>query len=469
MYTAEIPPEASEPVVENNARSVLVSPAGRARRLLVIEGAPGFEHSFLTRAWAGDPGLELDVVTRKGRNADNLDTFFVQAGAGRAASLTTGFPARREQVFAYDALVIANVDAGALTRAQLTQIAEFVSERGGGVLVMGGRSFAERGLSGTPLEEALPVELGDRRGGVVQTSNTDDIRAHNKLALTADGETHPIMRLGASADETRKRWSALPALAASAPLGAARPGAAILAMTTAPGGAVYPVIAVQRYGRGRSMIFGGEASWRWRMMVPSTDRSYEVFWRQAARWLSAESPDPVAIALPAGLEPGDLGSANIDVRDASYVPAPDAVVEGTVTPPGGDAVPLRIRHADAAGARFAAALSPDRPGLYRIHVDARQGSTALGSSDRWLLVGGADREFDDPRLNEAYLRRLARSTGGRYVRAADASDIASWLQSSTPADGTPERRDLWHEPWAFAAIVLLLSAEWILRRVWGLR
>ncbi len=148
VYTAEIPPDASEPVVENNARSVLVSPAGRARRLLVIEGAPGFEHSFLTRAWAGDPGLELDVVTRKGRNADNLDTFFVQAGAGRAASLTTGFPARREQVFAYDALVIANVDAGALTRAQLTQIAEFVSERGGGVLVMGGRSFAAAGLVG---------------------------------------------------------------------------------------------------------------------------------------------------------------------------------------------------------------------------------------------------------------------------------------------------------------------------------
>jgi hypothetical protein len=34
---------------------------------------------------------------------------------------------------------------------------------------------------------------------------------------------------------------------------------------------------------------------------------------------------------------------------------------------------------------------------------------------------------------------------------------------------TPEYRDLWHEPWAFALIVLLLSAEWILRRRWGLR
>jgi hypothetical protein len=103
VYSAEIPVDSSEPVAENNTRSVLVSPAGRPRKILVIEGAPGFEHSFMTRAWAGDPGLEVDVVTRKGRNADNVDTFFVQAGSGRAAALTAGFPARRDQLFAYDA------------------------------------------------------------------------------------------------------------------------------------------------------------------------------------------------------------------------------------------------------------------------------------------------------------------------------------------------------------------------------
>ena len=46
--------------------------------------------------------------------------------------------------------------------------ADFVAERGGGLLVLGGRSFAQRGLSGTPLEEVLPVELNDRRGGLVR-------------------------------------------------------------------------------------------------------------------------------------------------------------------------------------------------------------------------------------------------------------------------------------------------------------
>jgi uncharacterized membrane protein len=469
VYTAEIPVDSSEPVAENNTRSVLVSPAGRPRKVLIIEGAPGFEHSFMTRAWAGDSGLEVDVVTRKGRNADNLDTFFVQAGSGRAAALTAGFPARRDQLFAYDALVIANVEADALTRAQLAMAADFVSERGGGLLVTGGRSFAQRGLSGTPLEEVLPVELSDRRGGVVQTSDGDDVRVHNKLTLTADGESHPIMRLGGSVEETRKRWSALPALAASAPLGGPRPGATILAMTTAPGGSLHPVVAIQRYGQGRSMIFAGEASWRWKMMVASSDRSYEFFWRQAVRWLAADSPEPVSLTFPEALEPGDVGSASIDVRDSSYGPVPDAVVDGTLTAPGGDTTPLKLRRSDGAGSRFAAALSPDRPGLYRVRVEARKGSTALATADRWLYVGGVDREFADPRLNEPFLRRLARSTGGRYARPAEAAQVASWLQTTVPVDATPERRDLWHEPWAFAAIVLLLSAEWILRRRWGLR
>ena len=59
--------------------------------------------------------------------------------------------------------------------------ADFVAERGGGLLVLGGRSFAQRGLIGTPLEEVLPVELNDRRGGLVarRAATTGALAAHN--------------------------------------------------------------------------------------------------------------------------------------------------------------------------------------------------------------------------------------------------------------------------------------------------
>jgi uncharacterized membrane protein len=469
VYTADIQADQAEPVIENNSRSVLVAPAGRKRRVLVIEGAPGFEHSFMKRAFQRDPSLDVDSVVRKGKNADGQDTFFVQAGSGRASALMTGFPARREDLYAYDTLVIANVEADAFTRAQLAMAADFVSERGGGLLVLGGRSFNARGLLGTPLEEALPVELNDRRSGVVRTSFAGrDAAVHNKLIVTPEGENHPVMRIAGSREDSLKQWSALPALAASAPLGGPRPGATVLAVTQAPGGAVFPVVAVQRYGQGRSMVFAGEASWRWKMMLSSTDRSHEFFWRQAARWLARPSPDPVALTVPDASEPGDSVSLAVVARDASFAPVPDAEVSAVIAAPGEDERPLKLHRAGAPG-RFESAVTVERPGLYRVHAEARKGSAPLGASDHWFYVGGSDREFADPRLNEGILRRIARASGGRYVRASEAGRIVGWLQASTPQNAAPEQRDVWHAPWTFAFVAAALSAEWILRRRWGLR
>jgi hypothetical protein len=147
---------------------------------------------------------------------------------------------------------------------------------------------------------------------------------------------------------------------------------------------------------------------------------------------------------------------------------PDATLDAQITRPGGEAQPLAVR-GGAAGGRYSAVFTAAQPGLYRIHVNARKGATPLGSADRWVLAGGADREFADPRLNEGTLRRIARASGGRYVRQAEASRVVSWLKEAIPQDAAPESRDLWHEPWAFALVVLLLGAEWILRRRWGLR
>jgi hypothetical protein len=217
------------------------------------------------------------------------------------------------------------------------------------------------------------------------------------------------------------------------------------------------------------MVFAGEASWRWKMMLPSTDRTHELFWRHAARWLAGPSPDPVTIAVPDAPQPGDAVAIGIDARDAAFAPVPDAVVEATITAPGGAPEPLPVRRAEAGGAALTALFRPAQAGLYRVRADAYRGTTALGSAERWVYVGGADREFADPRLNEGFLERLAGATGGRYVPAADAAQVVSLLQSAPPQDAARQRRDLWHTPWAFALVIALLTAEWTLRRRWGLR
>ncbi len=465
VYTVQIPAAADEVVAENNGRSVLVPPPARARRVLLVEGAPGFEHSFLKRAWSGDRGLEIDSVVRKGRDDSGANTFYVQAARTRAEALTSGYPARREALFDYDVVVLANVDVDQVTGVELDLTRAFVGERGGGLLVLGARGFQRQGLRGTPLEDVLPLELADRAGGVLPAASP----GMNRVALTPSGEDHPVMQLATTPGETLKRWAAVPPLASISALGGPRPGAAVLAVTGGPGGAPRALVAVQRYGLGRSMIFTGEAAWRWRMMLPTNDQSYDRFWRQAARWLGQATPDPVAVTLPVAPAAGDPVPITIDVRDKAFVPQRDATVDVRVTSPDGHVEAIRGEAVPTQPGRFRASTRALRSGIYRITVDAHRNQTIIGSTGASVLVGGVDPEMTDPRLNEEALQRVARGSRGQLIAASDIQTLLERLKAGAPAAALAVRHDLWNTGWSFALIAGLLAAEWLTRRYWGLR
>jgi uncharacterized membrane protein len=437
--------------------------------VLLVEGAPGFEHSFLKRAWAADPGLDLDSTVRKGKTDQGADTYYIQASQSRSNALSNGYPARAEDLFAYDAIVLANLEATQLTREQQELTRAFVGTRGGGLLVLGARTFVKPGLSDTPLEEVLPLQLVDR-GETDAVLPVSSSRGTNRVTLTPAGEAHPVMQLG-SLDDTRKRWDATPSLASTVPLGGPRPGASVLAITSGAGGVTRPLVAVQRYGHGRSLIFAGEAAWRWRMMLPSTDRSYDTFWRQALRWLALSSTDPVAIRVPASASPRDNLSLRVLARDAGFVPQTDATVDVEITSPDGRrdtvaAVQPRDKEEDGA---FVARFRADSPGVYRLRATARRGASSLGSASAALLVGGSDPEMTDPRLNLRVLQRVALRSGGRIVVPGDTSAVAERLRAAVPAARLAVTHDMWHTGWSFALILTLLVSEWVLRRRWGLR
>lgn len=465
LYAIEVPSDADDLAPENNRRSVLVRPPSRPRRILLVEGGPGHEHSFLKRALASDRSIEFDSVVRKGQNDRGENTYYVQAAASRSTSLGRGYPATREALFAYDAIFFGNVEGDFFSREQLALTGDFVSERGGGLLVFGAQSFTPGGLAGTPVEAVLPVNLA-ARGGVARTAGGS--RESYKIALTSDGERHALMQVGDSPAEARKRWDAAPALAWVAPLGVPRPGASVLAVTQTPAG-VQPVIVVQRYGRGRAMVFGGEAAWRWRMMLPSADRTHELFWRQIARWLSGESADPITTAAPRDAVPGEPTRIDITVRDAAYGPLRDADVAVRIVDPSGAAHNVRATLADGAAGRYVAGFRPEQAGVYRVQADVRRRGASIGTTDEWLLVGGADPEFADPRLNEEVLRRIAAATGGRYLTPDQAGTVRALLRTRAPRQTRGAVRDLWHSAWSFGLLVTLVSTEWVLRRRWGLR
>jgi hypothetical protein len=303
---------------------------------------------------------------------------------------------------------------------------------------------------------------------VVQAVGT---RGTNRVALTPTGQEHPVMQLGAGADDTRKRWEAVPALASTAALGDPRPGASVLAVTTGTGGAAQPLVAVQRYGDGRSMIFAGEAAWRWRMMLPASDRSYDTFWRQAVRWLAVGAPDPISVSAPPSASTGDLLPLRVTARTPAFDALQDATIDVRVTAPDGSLQQLRAARDTSPGAAdgYIVHYRADQPGVHRVVAEAKRGVQPAGTGGTAFLVGGADIEMTDPRVNERLLQHLAQNSGGRIVDASDGQALVDALRAAVPAAVLTVRRDLWHTGWSFAVILLLLAGEWLVRRRGGMR
>ena len=176
--------------------------------------------------------------------------------------------------------------------------ADFVAERGGGLLVLGGRSFAQRGLIGTPLEEVLPVELNDRRGGA-RRAVADDRRARPRITRLSSRRMARPTRSCASAPRRTRRAScgrrcrrlrrARRSEVRARRLGARR--------DATPSGGVCPLVAVQRYGRGGRWCLPakrrGAGGCCWPPPIARTSSS-----GGRRRWLSSRRPTRWPLSVP---------------------------------------------------------------------------------------------------------------------------------------------------------------------------
>ena len=143
-------------------------------------------------------------------------------------------------------------------------LADFVSKRGGGLLMLGGRrSFAEGGWAGTPVAEVLPVELETRAAAA--RPRRIFARAHGPPDPRR-ASSYPVTQLAADrkgVDRALERPAA--SERASTPFTPVKPGATVLLTGADDSRQEQVVLAYQRYGRGKALAFPIQDSWIWKM------------------------------------------------------------------------------------------------------------------------------------------------------------------------------------------------------------
>lgn len=459
--TLRTPAVDGENITENNEAHGIVQVRAGPDRILYVEGEPRPELGFARRAIATDSALQLVALLR------SADQKFLRLGVRDSLELAGGFPTSREQLFAYRGVIIGSIEAAFFSPDQLRMLAEFVSQRGGGLMALGGRAaFAEGGYRGTPLAEVLPLAL-DRA-----PRNEDAAPIEVRVRPTSAGLALAALSLGANDSASLRKWDSLPALTVVNALGSLRPGATALLTGRRVGESVdQPILSTQRFGRGTASVFAPQDSWLWRMHADMAveDLTHVTLWRQLARSLTEESPERVEVTVvPSRVAPGEPVELRVRVADAQYLDVNDAAVTAFITTPGGRMTDVPLEWALAENGVYSGRFVAEEAGVYSIGAEARRGRDTTRGPAATLLADDQGADVEQAELRAPLLRRIAQETGGRYYPLAQAAQLADDVVFTESGITVREALDLWDMPIVFVVLALLLGGEWVLRRSRGL-
>ncbi len=454
-----VAPQAGEQLDANNRRSAALAVDDRRMRVLYYEGEPRFEMKFVRRAVSDDENLGVTGLVR------TADAKFYRMGVDNREQLRNGFPTERDELFAYDALILGSVDISLLTREQQGMIVDFVSKRGGGLLLLGGRrAFSEGGYRDSLLHALSPV--------VMPEQPSPDFSRATRILPTEAAWVHPALQLADSREDSIARWQTLPPLDIVNPIRQLKPGATLLLAGPAVANEA-PLVAMawQRYGRGRVVAFPVQNSWLWQMHheIELEDQSHERLWRQLLRWLVESVPQRLELTLSSDRLPtGGTLQLRAEALDADFTPLADGDLVTIVTAPDGSEQSLPMTAHPTLPGIYQASLQVDASGDYGAQLELGTDERILrGAESRFSAAPAGDENFASE-LNQALLQRMASETGGQYFTASDAGDLPAALNDSRRGAFTLTRHELWDMPALFLLLVTLLSIEWAWRRWRGL-
>ncbi|HEX7236825.1 MAG TPA: hypothetical protein VF405_07685 [Gammaproteobacteria bacterium] len=445
----------NETNVINNSRLRPMEVPEQRRHILYIEGEPRWEYKFIRRAIDENPAVRVASLLKTTPNK------FYRQGVESPDELVNGFPTEELALFKYDGLMIGSFEAAALTPAQHDMIREFVSRRGGTLLMLGGRrGLTDGGWGPTSVAEVLPVRLPELDG-------PSFAREPAKAMLAPAGLTSAVTRLAADDEANKKAWDGLPDLADFQTLGELKPGAETL-LEARYSGKTEPLLVHQRYGLGNVYVLATGGTWRWQMQLPHEDQRHETFWRQFLQAAATTAPQPVTLTSDRVFY-GDESTVVLraEVRDKSYQPASDAAVTLEVSDGTGPPTTLPMTPVAGERGRYEAAYDTQHTGIFRFEAVAKTADDELGRARFAIRREDGVIEHYHVQQNRPLLERLAAATGGKYFTVNDVSSLPEAVSFSDAGSVERQVLDLWNIPLAFLVLLLLKSAEWLLRLYWG--
>jgi hypothetical protein len=436
-------------------------------KVLYVENTPRWEFKFLQPALLRDRRVEAKFILVAADPETVRPPASLRPEERERWPYLQAFPSR-EELRKYDLVILGDVPTGPkgfLKPEHLVALREFVEEQRGGLAVIAGRNFMPAAYAGTPLAEILPVEFQP----VKFTDSTERRTEPYRPVLTKAGRRAEMLSLADAPEESLKVWRDLPGFYWHYPVTRLKPGATSLLdhPRAKAGEQPMPLMAVHHFGRGEVLFLASDETWRWR--YNAQDKHFGRFWGQAIYQMGlphllGDHSSRVQMALERSEALlGRPGLLYARLYDKDFRGLKEKQVTAKLhyldAKPGEPKVKtIQLERVEGRDGEYRALLPHDRPGRYEVKLETPEPATFS-----FRVNVPPEHELEESGLNEEALREAARLSGGDFYREEDLYRLPGAIRPRTESYLQHDEVPPWN--WlTFAALVLLLTTEWVVRK-----
>ncbi len=451
---------AGEADQSNNTLQANVLVQDKAIRVLMVFQTASYEFRFLKSL------LERTQQTGETKTASfelqsvlqDADPTYVEQDATALRLVPSGAEGLRE----IDVFVFSHFDPSLVSRSSQEAIFEAVTTGGAGCIFVYGYGSPAVELQNWPLGKLLPIDMptGPRGPAVADTGPF-------RWDPTPLGTTALPMQLANSPRQSYETWRRVPPVNIKAEVGQIKTGAQVLAnavdMQTTN---TSPLLITQFAGAGRTALQATDETHSLTTFA-GTDLYYQRYWGQMLRWLSrgklargtekstllvdpkqAQLGRPIRLQLLLGSESSGQQTpetAELTLESSEGVRRSIALIRTTQEAP-----------------IYQSTVSDLSPGSYRAvllsPIEAAPPSVEF-------TVTAPPGEQANLRADQEAMRQLAEYSRGKAYNSDSARSLFEQLPLGKPTRlGNLPPLPLWNSHWIALTFVLLLTAEWLLRR-----
>jgi hypothetical protein len=440
-YKVKVPPLPRQADVTSNEFSVAVDVTDTKNRVLYVEGVPRFEFKFLRRA------LERSKVVTPIVLLQGPDGKLMSVGQAGSVNLTM----THDQLAQFKIVILGNMDAATLGTDRAQSLVKFVDEGGSLILLGGDDSWSDHGFASTPLKALLPIQRD-------WTAPAQEGKFN--AILTREGAAHPALQ------SLVKKWNrAMPVLSIY-PGSEPTAGATVVMKADSQ-----PMIVTQRFGQGKVAAILSNSLWRWQL-EPGQQDEYLSFWDGLIQWLmpQASQVEQFNLDLSADVEQLFLGDAlNFTARASGSRAAAASGIPVTVQiqMPDGRKLPYPMQlstSAGQAGPVYAASYTADTSGMCTAVATATVDGRVVESPPFSFYVKPFTPETSPRPQAVDVLQQLAKASNGQFCDQDQLDQVLSGIDIKNSQEEHVTYNSLWNTPFILGGLMLLLSADWILRK-----